>query len=439
MSLHDRVNHRLKLRDLRLLLALDEWGSMAKAAAHLNLTQSGVSKAIAELEHTFGVRLYDRTPKGIEPTAYGRALLKGGVAVFDELRQSVNAIEHLADPTAGELRIGCAPPMSWGIVPVVIDRLVRQHPRLAFHVTEADPTTLRYHDLRERRIDLAIGRILGPIPDDDVDAEVLYNEKAFIVAGKNSRWAKRRKIELAELVDEPWCVPTPGSFAGSLLAEAFKEAACLSRMSTRCPSRSRFTTLCSRPAIFWACCRTRCFSSPRTSCVQSAADRTARPARASRDYHVEETDAEPASAAFHRARPRGREATGEAKMIDAVSAFGPKRTFRSPHSMSALEEVRSRASNGQNFPAGRRIGGRPRLPKALFLAGLARQRRVCGASPPRSTASWGAHLDLRPTGRPTRVSDLSGRPHALAWQLRVLKCRLHAHKNSPGADEVPGT
>ena len=223
MSLHDRVSHRLKLRDLRLLLALDEWGSMAKAAAHLNLTQSGVSKAIAELEHTFGVRLYDRTPKGIEPTAYGRALLKGGVGVFDELRQSINAIEHLADPTAGELRIGCAPPMSWGIVPAVIDRLVRQHPRLAFHVSEADPTTLRYHDLRERRIDLAIGRIMGPLPDDDVDAEVLYNERAFVVAGKNSRWAGRRKIELAELVNEPWCVPTPGSFAGSLLTEVFKE------------------------------------------------------------------------------------------------------------------------------------------------------------------------------------------------------------------------
>jgi DNA-binding transcriptional LysR family regulator len=224
MSLHDRVSHRLKLRDLRMLLALDEWGSMAKAAAHLNLTQSGVSKAIAELEHTFGVRLYDRTPKGIEPTAYGRALLKGGVGVFDELRQSVDAIEHLADPTSGELRIGCAPPMSWGIVPVAIDLLVRRYPRMTFHVSEADPTTLRYHDLRERKIDLAIGRIIGPIPDDDIDAEVLYNERAFIVAGKNSRWAKRRKIALAELVGEPWCMPAPGSFAGSLLAETFKES-----------------------------------------------------------------------------------------------------------------------------------------------------------------------------------------------------------------------
>jgi DNA-binding transcriptional LysR family regulator len=139
MGLQDRVSHRLKLRDLRLLLALDEWGSMAKAAAHLNLTQSAVSKAIAELEHTFGVRLFDRTPKGIDPTPYGRALLKGGAAVFDELRQSVNAIEHLADPTVGELRLGCTEPMSWGIVPTIINQLVQQHPRLIFRVMQADP------------------------------------------------------------------------------------------------------------------------------------------------------------------------------------------------------------------------------------------------------------------------------------------------------------
>ncbi|HET9394507.1 MAG TPA: LysR family transcriptional regulator [Nitrospiraceae bacterium] len=223
MNLHDRISHRLKLRDLRLLLALNDWGSMAKAANHLNLTQSAVSKAITELEHTFGVRLFDRTPKGIEPTAYGRALLKGSAGVFDELRQSVNEIEHLSDPTVGELRIGCTPPMSWGVVPAVIERLVRQHPRLALHVVEADPATLRYHELPERRIDLAIGRIMGPIPGDDIDAEVLFTEKAFVVAGRNSRWAKRRKIDLAELVSAPWCAPTQGSFARSLLADAFKE------------------------------------------------------------------------------------------------------------------------------------------------------------------------------------------------------------------------
>jgi DNA-binding transcriptional LysR family regulator len=89
-------------------------------------------------------------------------------------------------------------------------------------VSEGDPNTLRHH-LRERRLDLAIGRILGPVPDDDVDTEVLYDEQVSIVAGKSSRWTKRRKIALDEIVGEPWCLPTPGSFAGSLLAQAFRE------------------------------------------------------------------------------------------------------------------------------------------------------------------------------------------------------------------------
>jgi DNA-binding transcriptional LysR family regulator len=224
MSLHDRVSHRLKLRDLRLLMAVAEWGSMAKAAAHLNLTQSGVSKAIAELEHTLGVRLFDRTPQGAEPTLYGRALLKGGVGVFDELRQSVNAIEHLADPTTGELRLGCTEPMAWGIVPTIIERLIERSPRLVFHVTQADPATLRYRELRERKIELAIGRIAGPIQDDDIEAEILYDEELHVVAGMENRWVRRRKIKLADLVDEPWSVPPPDSFAGSLIADVFRES-----------------------------------------------------------------------------------------------------------------------------------------------------------------------------------------------------------------------
>lgn len=224
MKLHDRVSRRLKLRDLRLLLAVAEWGTMAKAAAHLNLTQSGVSKAIGELEHTLGVRLFDRSAQGVEPTLYGRALLKGGAAVFDELRRSVDEIEHLTDPAAGELRIGCTEPMSWGIVPTAIDRLVRQHPRAAFQVTQADPVALRYHELPERRIEVAVGRIAGPVRDDDVDVEVLYQERVYVVAGAQSPWARRRRIKLADLVVEPWTLPTPESYPRSLLADAFQAA-----------------------------------------------------------------------------------------------------------------------------------------------------------------------------------------------------------------------
>ena len=117
MALIDRVAHRLKLRDLRLLQAVVQWQSMAKAAAHLNLTQPAVSKAISELEYTLGVRLLDRSRQGIEPTAHGRALIKRGIAIFDELRQGVSEIEYLSDPTAGEVRVAASIVMAAGILP----------------------------------------------------------------------------------------------------------------------------------------------------------------------------------------------------------------------------------------------------------------------------------------------------------------------------------
>jgi DNA-binding transcriptional LysR family regulator len=222
MDLHDRLSQRLKLRDLRLLLAVVERGSMVKAAAHLNLTQSGVSKAIADMEHTLGVRLFDRTSRGVEPTRYGSALRKWGNAIFDDLRQGIKEIEYLADPTMGELRIGCTEAMTAGFVAAVIDHLTRQYPRLILRVTQEDPTTLQSLYLRERKIELAVGRIQSPFEAEDMKAEILFKERAFVVAGIQNKWVRRRKIELAELIDEPWSLPLPETTAGSQFAKAFR-------------------------------------------------------------------------------------------------------------------------------------------------------------------------------------------------------------------------
>jgi hypothetical protein len=98
----DRIGRRLKLRDLHILSAVVQWGSMAKAATHLSMTQPAISDAIASLEGALGVRLLDRSSRGVEPTIYTNALLKRGLVVFDELRQGIRDIEFLANPTAGE-------------------------------------------------------------------------------------------------------------------------------------------------------------------------------------------------------------------------------------------------------------------------------------------------------------------------------------------------
>src|SRR5215470_10109062 len=94
----DNFGGRIKLRHLQILMAVAQSGSMAKAADSLAISHPVISKAIAELERTLGVRLLDRGSQGVEPTMYGRTLVQCGVAVFDELRQGVKQVEFLADP-----------------------------------------------------------------------------------------------------------------------------------------------------------------------------------------------------------------------------------------------------------------------------------------------------------------------------------------------------
>src|ERR1700741_1132979 len=102
MEWESRLGRRLRVRDLYILSVVLKSGGMAKAARQLAMTQPSVSAAIANLEHMLGVRLLDRSPRGVEPTIYADAMLKRSLAVFDELKQSVKDVESLADPTTGE-------------------------------------------------------------------------------------------------------------------------------------------------------------------------------------------------------------------------------------------------------------------------------------------------------------------------------------------------
>jgi DNA-binding transcriptional LysR family regulator len=208
MRWSDRIGRRLKLRDLHVLSAVVQWGSMAKAARHLAVSQPVVSAAIADLEHTVGVRLLDRSRKGIEPTIYGRALLKHGAVAFDALKQGVKEIEFLTDPTAGELRIGCPEWIAAGLLPIIIDRILQKHPRIVFHVDQAITGTQDFRELRQRSLDLAIGWLAMPFTEEDLHVDILYQDQPCVVAGVRSPWCRRRKIELAELVDEAWQLST---------------------------------------------------------------------------------------------------------------------------------------------------------------------------------------------------------------------------------------
>jgi DNA-binding transcriptional LysR family regulator len=222
MDWTDRVGKRLRLRDLHILLAVAKSGSMGKAATELAISQPSVSKAVAEVEHAIGLRLLDRGPSGIQPTIYGHALLKCGVAVFDELQQGVKQLEFLIDPAAGELRIGCTETMAAGFATAVLHRLSRQYPRVVFQLVPGDRDTLLSRELRQRTIELAVAPTMGLSPEGDTEMEILFDDQFVVMAGSPTKWIRRRKLVLADLLNELWVLPPPESLPGQYIAQAFR-------------------------------------------------------------------------------------------------------------------------------------------------------------------------------------------------------------------------
>ena len=117
-----RIGRRVRLRDLHILFAVVQHGSMAKASAHLGMSQSAVSQAIAALEHALGVPLLDRMPRGVELTYLRCRPDAARSGRFRRTQSGVKDIELLTDPEVGEVRIACTESIAAGVLPAVLER-----------------------------------------------------------------------------------------------------------------------------------------------------------------------------------------------------------------------------------------------------------------------------------------------------------------------------
>jgi DNA-binding transcriptional LysR family regulator len=221
-----RIGRRIHLRDLHIFFAVSQRGSMAKAAAQLGITQPSVSQVISDLEHALGVKLFDRSPRGVETTKYGRVLLKRAQAAFDELRQGVRDMEFLADPSVGEVKMGCPESIAAAFLPPVMRDFLQDHPGIAVHVEQVVTPTLELAALHARELDFVIARLVKPVAEDqfgdDLDVEVLFNDELVLAAGAHTKWVRRRKLSFSELADARWILTPQDTWNMSLVQEMFR-------------------------------------------------------------------------------------------------------------------------------------------------------------------------------------------------------------------------
>jgi DNA-binding transcriptional LysR family regulator len=222
-----RIGRRVRLRDLHILFAVIQHGSMVKAGGHLGMSQSAVSQAIAALEYALQVPLLDRGPRGVEPTMYGIALMRRGQAAFDELRSGVKDIEFLTDPEVGEVRIASSEAIAAGVLPAVIERFSLRYPRVKLHVSETSVRQHGYAALHDRSADVVLTLSLRPFEDElteDLQVEVLFYERICLAVAMRSPWARRRKIDLADLTDAAFIAPGTDTPGGMAVINAFRTA-----------------------------------------------------------------------------------------------------------------------------------------------------------------------------------------------------------------------
>jgi DNA-binding transcriptional LysR family regulator len=227
LNWHHRIGRRVRLRDLHVLFAVVQHGSMVKAGAHLGMSQSAVSQSIAALEHALEVPLLDRTPRGVALTLYGTALMRRGQAAFDELRSGVRDIESLTDPQVGEVRVACTESIAAGVLPSVIERFSARYPKVKLDVFQITPYLTGFAALHERKADVVLTLLTTPFEGDlteHLQAEVLFHDRICLAAALNSPWARRRRIKLADLANAAVISPPAETPGGAAVIDAMRAA-----------------------------------------------------------------------------------------------------------------------------------------------------------------------------------------------------------------------
>jgi DNA-binding transcriptional LysR family regulator len=110
-----------------------------------------------------------------------------------------------------------------GLLPGIIQRLARNHPKIVVHAEYAEHATTEFRELRDRSMDIVIGRMSEPSAYGDLKIMPLYEEQYYVVASARSQWARRRKLALGDLVNEPWLHMPQGVVISTLIEQAFKQ------------------------------------------------------------------------------------------------------------------------------------------------------------------------------------------------------------------------
>ena len=212
----------LKPRQLHLLVALDDFRNIGKAAGHANVTQPAISKALAELERGLGVRLFERSTRGVNPTVYGECLIRHARSMLDELSQTRDELRGLVTGTSGKVCVGALSSTVNTLLPQSLVLLKKRSPGTNVLVRENIQEVL-LPDLWNGKLDLLIGRLPATHTAKGLEEKILFTQPVSIVAGRRHPLARKKHVTWSDLKDIQWVLPPVGTLLRDPVEKAFEE------------------------------------------------------------------------------------------------------------------------------------------------------------------------------------------------------------------------
>lgn len=209
-QLHHALLTRLKVRQLSLLQAIDRHRTLGRVAAQMRLSQPAITKALREVESIFGTALFERTPRGLVPTAIGDAALVYTRRWLADLESTSRVLASIEAGRGGRLRLGITSMVPQALLSSALMHLIDRSPRVSVMTREGTTDEL-VAALMARELDCAIGRSYDGEATDVVQEPMYEQEPCFAVNANSVKRLSRGPLDWARMVELDWILPPPNT------------------------------------------------------------------------------------------------------------------------------------------------------------------------------------------------------------------------------------
>jgi len=206
-------------RQLHVLIELRSQRHMGTVARALDISQPAVSLALRNIEQLVGVKLFERTVRGLHATPYGETLIRHLRLALNEIRIAVDEVAAIRGFEQGEIRVGALSLGSTDLLPAAVTRLLRKHPGLRVSTMEG-PFEALAAALRGGEIDFIIGALRPPKYTEGLSREPLVSDEMAIVTRSGHPLCLRKRIGFHDLASAQWVMPHRNTSTRALLESA---------------------------------------------------------------------------------------------------------------------------------------------------------------------------------------------------------------------------